>query len=154
MKWGTSTCFLDFMCTAYWFSNPVLSLPASLLKLQYKSYINEQHSSRKKWRLEGGGGEGKKKRDRKGKQEFTGFLDLNTYFHRNTKTYLILIYFLWENQESAHLLLVNMLLPLYKTTRTGNLIIWACLSPSLWRKNKKCWITEPMNTPTRKNTDF
>lgn len=72
------------MCTTYCFSNSVLSLLTFLLKLKYKSYISEDHSSRNKQRLEGGGEEEKKKRQKR-KKECTVFLDLNIYFHRNIK---------------------------------------------------------------------
>lgn len=63
-------------------------LQASLLKLPYLSYVNEQHSSRKKGKLAEGEGEERwkeEKREKRKKKQFTGFLDLNIYFYRNTK---------------------------------------------------------------------
>lgn len=75
------------------------SLPASVLKLQYKSYINKEHPSRKKkGTLEGRGGKNEKKEEQRGgqmqkrKKRLLVFSNLILILHRNTKTYLILMF--------------------------------------------------------------
>ena len=87
---------LKFHMDAYCFLMlHLLPLQAFVLKLPYQSYVNEQHSSRKKGRLAEGRRarkEERRKREEKRKKEFIGLLDLNIYFHRNTKICLMLTF--------------------------------------------------------------